>query len=100
MTSATTLKGVSGYSQQGQALVLDCGTPRVAITPLSDTIMRVRLAPHGSFAPRRSWAIKPSPRITASDGLVCEASIPSTMIVPPRVPDHAPYAASAASIEP
>lgn len=37
--------------------MLDYGGPRVAITVLTDRIIRVRLAPDGIFAPRRSWAV-------------------------------------------
>ncbi|MBV9791647.1 MAG: DUF4968 domain-containing protein, partial [Chloroflexi bacterium] len=36
---------------------MDCDGPVIAITPLTDRIIRVRLAPEGAFEPRRSWAV-------------------------------------------
>lgn len=41
----------------GRALILDYDGARVAITVLTDRIIRVRLAPDGTFAARRSWAV-------------------------------------------
>lgn len=38
-------------------LVLDCDGPRVAIVVLTERLIRVRLAPGGQFAPRRSWDV-------------------------------------------
>jgi alpha-glucosidase len=48
---------VRSYRREGHTLILDCGGPLVAITVLTEQIIRVRLAPEGSFAPRRSWAV-------------------------------------------
>ncbi|HEX9372756.1 MAG TPA: TIM-barrel domain-containing protein [Roseiflexaceae bacterium] len=52
-----TLDRVESFTQAARALVLDCGGPRVAIAALTPTLIRVRLAPDGAFAPRRSWAV-------------------------------------------
>jgi alpha-glucosidase len=48
---------VRSYRREGHALILDCDGPLVAVTALTDRIMRVRLAPEGAFEPRRSWAV-------------------------------------------
>jgi alpha-glucosidase len=45
------------FSKMGRSLLLDCGGPQVSLTVLSPHILRVRLAPHGTFAARRSWAV-------------------------------------------
>src|SRR5256714_7003085 len=45
------------YTRAGRTLILDYRGPRVAITILTDRIIRVRLAPDGTFAARRSWAV-------------------------------------------
>src|SRR5690349_1488795 len=50
---------VRSFSRHGRAVTLDCGGPRVQIVVLSLQIVRVRLAPGGTFAPRRSWAVAP-----------------------------------------
>src|SRR5438552_18714920 len=55
--SFITLGALRSYTREGQALILDYGGPRVAITVLTDRIIRVRLAPDGAFAARRSWAV-------------------------------------------
>ena len=52
-----TLGALRSYARQGRALILDYGGPRVAITVLTDRMIRVRLAPDGTFAARRSWAV-------------------------------------------
>jgi alpha-glucosidase len=48
---------IQSFTKDGRSLFLDCGGPRVAITILTPRLVRVRLAPKGSFAPRRSWAV-------------------------------------------
>ncbi|MBA3471572.1 MAG: DUF5110 domain-containing protein [Herpetosiphonaceae bacterium] len=53
------LAAVHSYSADQHALILDCGGPRLAISALTDRIIRVRLAPDGVFAPRRPWAVAP-----------------------------------------
>ncbi len=53
----TTLGTVQSYVQEQRALTLDCGGPKVAITIVTPHIIRVRLAPNGVFAPRRSWDV-------------------------------------------
>jgi alpha-glucosidase len=55
--SFMTLGALRSYTREGRALVLNYGGPRIAITVLSDHMIRVRLAPEGMFAARRSWAV-------------------------------------------
>src|SRR5437588_11855639 len=55
--SFITLQTLRSYTREGRALILDYGGPRVAITALTDSMIRVRLAPDGTFAARRSWAV-------------------------------------------
>ncbi|HEY0607075.1 MAG TPA: glycoside hydrolase family 31 protein [Herpetosiphonaceae bacterium] len=57
MPSFTQPGTVRSYQREGNTLLLDCDGPVVAITPLTDRIIRVRLAPEGAFEPRRSWAV-------------------------------------------
>jgi alpha-glucosidase len=45
------------YWQTGPTLFADYGGPLLAVTLLSADLIRVRLAPGGIFAPRRSWAV-------------------------------------------
>src|SRR2546421_11451768 len=56
-TSFITLGSLRSSSREGRSLTLDYGGPRVAITVLTDRLIRVRLAPDGAFAARRSWAV-------------------------------------------
>src|ERR1700693_2413753 len=51
------LGALRSYTREGCALILDYSGPLVAITVLTDRIIRVRLAPDGMFAARRSWAV-------------------------------------------
>src|SRR5437763_13473599 len=55
--SFITLGALRSSTRQGRTLILDYGGPRVAITVLTDSLIRVRLAPDGTFAARRSWAV-------------------------------------------
>lgn len=55
--SFITLGALRSYTRQGHALILDYGGPCVSITVLTDRMIRVRLAPDGTFAARRSWAV-------------------------------------------
>lgn len=43
----------------GQTVFLDYGGPTLAVTVLTDFLVRIRLARAGAFAPRRSWAMTP-----------------------------------------
>ncbi len=52
-----TLPPLERYEHDERTLMLHCGSARVALTLLSPHIVRVRLAPQGNFAPRRSWAL-------------------------------------------
>ena len=56
-TSFNTLGVLHSFIRQGRSLVLDYGGPRVAVTALTDSLIRVRLAPDGEFLVRRSWAV-------------------------------------------
>jgi len=53
--SFITLGALRSSTREGRTLILDYGGPRVAITVLTDRMIRVRLAPDGAFAARRSW---------------------------------------------
>lgn len=55
--SFITLGVLRSYTRTGHALILDYGGPHVAITVLTERIIRVRLAPDGTFAARRSCAV-------------------------------------------
>lgn len=57
MEQQTLFGGVRAFQRVGGALVLDGDSARLTITPLTDRIIRIRLAPSGTFAPRRSWAV-------------------------------------------
>jgi len=58
MTESINALGVLHSStREGRSLILDYGGPRVAITVMTDRIIRVRLAPEGAFVARRSWAV-------------------------------------------
>lgn len=48
---------VQSFTRDSRALTLDCGGPQVRIAVLAPQLVRVRLAPDGAFAPRRSWAV-------------------------------------------
>src|SRR5689334_18822079 len=45
--------------QQGQVFFADYNGPLLAVTVLASDLLRIRLAPAGSFAARRSWAVAP-----------------------------------------
>jgi alpha-glucosidase len=51
------LGAVASVRREGRSLVLDCGGPQLQVTVLTPHLVRVRLAPDGIFAPRRSWAV-------------------------------------------
>src|SRR2546425_4069902 len=55
--SFITLGALRSSTREGRTLILDYGGPRVAITVLTDRMIRVRLAPDGAFAAHRSWAV-------------------------------------------
>ena len=55
--SFITLGALRSSTREGRTLILDYGGPRVAITVLTDRMIRVRLTPDGAFAARRSWAV-------------------------------------------
>ena len=56
-TSFNSLGALHSFIREERSLLLDYGGPRVAITVLTDRIIRVRLAPEGVFVARRSWAV-------------------------------------------
>ncbi len=53
----TGIATVQGFQQQARTIILECGTSRVAITILTASLIRVRLAPTGEFTSRRPWAV-------------------------------------------
>ena len=55
--SMITLGALRSYTRKGRTLFLDYAGPQVAITVLTDRIIRVRLAPKGMFAARHSWEV-------------------------------------------
>lgn len=65
---------VRSYRREGNTLLLDCDGPRITITPLTERIIRVRLAPDGTFEPRRSWAVaRPDADFSGADGALDSA---------------------------
>ncbi len=53
----TTLGALRSSTATGRTLTLEFGGPLVAITVLTERMIRVRLAPEGSFVARHSWAV-------------------------------------------
>jgi alpha-glucosidase len=53
----STIESVQNIQVEGQTIHLDCGTPQVKLSVLAANLIRVRVAPHGEFMPRRSWAV-------------------------------------------
>src|SRR5690348_4105070 len=56
-SSFNRLGALRSFSREGRSVMLDYGGPSVAITVLTDSLVRVRLAPEGAFEVRRSWAV-------------------------------------------
>jgi len=48
---------ITTFIHDGRSLTIECGRPRIQLTVLTPQLVRVRLAPDGAFAPRRSWAV-------------------------------------------
>jgi alpha-glucosidase len=55
--SFISLGALRSSTHEGQVLILDYGGPHVAITVLTDRVIRVRPALDGTFAAHRSWAV-------------------------------------------
>jgi alpha-glucosidase len=55
--SFNSLRALHSFSREGRTVLLDYGGPRVTITVLTDSLIRVRLAPEGAFEVRHSWAV-------------------------------------------
>ncbi len=53
----TLLGELESFEQSGRTLLLKCGNSVLALSVLAPDIIRVRFAPQGTFAPRRSWAV-------------------------------------------
>jgi alpha-glucosidase len=53
----STIGKVQSTQKDDRTLYLDCGGPQLAIAILAPNLIRVRLAPTGTFQPRRSWAV-------------------------------------------
>jgi alpha-glucosidase len=51
------LGAVQSFEQTEQGICLNCSGSRLLINVLAPNLVRVRLAPTGEFAPRRSWAV-------------------------------------------
>src|SRR6266516_1439788 len=56
-TSFNSPGALHSFMREGRSLVLEYGGPRVAITVLTERVIRVQLAPDGTFEARRSWAV-------------------------------------------
>ena len=52
-----TLGSVASFARNGQSVTFACGEARLAVSVLAPTLVRVRVAPDGTFPPRRSWAV-------------------------------------------
>ena len=52
-----TLGSIAACTREGRTVTFDCGGPRLSLTVLTPTLVRVQIAPNGTFAPRRSWAV-------------------------------------------
>src|SRR4051794_37840534 len=48
---------ISSWAREGSRIDLDFGGPLLSVTVLTDADVRIRLAPRGAFAQRRSWAV-------------------------------------------
>lgn len=51
------LAGLESYNHEGSQVVFKFGEARLQVSALAEGLWRVRYAPNGQFAPRRSWAI-------------------------------------------
>ncbi|MBE7506452.1 MAG: DUF4968 domain-containing protein [Planctomycetia bacterium] len=51
------LGDVTSYRQENGGLLIECDESRVLISPITDEIVRVRLAPEGEFGRDHSWAV-------------------------------------------
>lgn len=58
----TTLSPIESVEQTDRGVLCHCGAAKLSVTVLAACLVRVRLAPSGTFLPRRSWAV------TAEDG--------------------------------
>ncbi len=56
-TSFNSLGTLRSSAREGRSLLLDYAGPRVAITVLTDSLIRVRLAAEGAFEARHSWSV-------------------------------------------
>jgi len=77
---------VTGVASEPHAAILSMGTAKVAITAVSDQVIRVRVAPSGQFAKDFSWAVvpganAPSGTLTVADmGTFVLASTPEVKV--------------------
>ncbi|HRX87184.1 MAG TPA: glycoside hydrolase family 31 protein [Phycisphaerae bacterium] len=51
------LGDVTGHEHDGAVVTLTCGAAKVQLIAMSDAVVRVRLAPDGTFPEDRSWAV-------------------------------------------
>jgi alpha-glucosidase len=63
------------YWHAGRTLFADYGGPLLAVTVLGANVIRIRLAPEGIFAPRRSWGVpRPDEAYPAANIAIAETS--------------------------
>ncbi len=74
------LGSIRTYTHTDTRVELDCGGPRLALTVLTPRMVRVRLAPTGAFAPRRSWAVAAPDSAFPSTPLEVQAT-PHTLLL-------------------
>ncbi|HYB01251.1 MAG TPA: glycoside hydrolase family 31 protein [Ktedonobacteraceae bacterium] len=72
--SIKNLGALGSFSHEGRTLMLDFGGPRVAITVLTDSLVRVRLAPEGAFEVRHSWAVASADEVFSEETFEIEDS--------------------------
>jgi alpha-glucosidase len=53
----STIEAVQAIKQDERHIRFECGEPCLTISVLAPNLIRVRMAPTGEFAPRRSWAV-------------------------------------------
>lgn len=59
LSPLTPVGQVQAYRVEERTLWLECDQAHIALSVLEPGIVRVRLAPQGTLAPRRSWAVVP-----------------------------------------
>jgi alpha-glucosidase len=83
---------VHTYRQHRHSCIIDCGEPQVAITLITSHIVRVRLAPYGTFRPHRSWAVAPPDEHFEPIPYTVEETSDAIIIRPEAADEDAPLA--------